>query len=240
MPVSKDSGRAGNQLLAALPAEEYQRLVPYLEKVELNNHQVLYNPNELIEFVYFPTQGVVSLLYAMEDGSTVEVGIVGAEGMVGIPVILGGMKTTNLALVQVAGYGMRLKASLLKSEFERGGVLQTLLLRYSQALLSFVSQTAACNRLHTLEERLSRWLLLVQHRLQSDELPLTQEYISQMLGTRRSGVTVAAGTLQQAGIISYKRGKINILNQENLEATACECYQVIQSEFARLLNLEQG
>lgn len=240
MPVSKDSGRSENQLLAALPAQEYERLVPHLEKVALNNHQVLYEPFEPIDFVYFPVQGVVSLLYTMEDGSTVEVGIVGAEGMVGIPVILGGMKTTNQALVQVPGSAMRLKASVLKSEFERAGVLQTLLLRYAQALLSLASQSAACNRLHTLEERLARWLLLVQNRLQSDELPLTQEYISQMLGTRRSGVTVAAGTLQEAGIISYKRGKITILNQENLEATACECYRVITREFGRLLNADHG
>ncbi|MBW4680761.1 MAG: Crp/Fnr family transcriptional regulator [Microcoleus vaginatus WJT46-NPBG5] len=240
MPVSKDSGRSENQLLAALPAQEYQRLVPHLEKVSIEIGQVLYDHFQPIEYVYFPIQGLVSLLYVMEDGSTVEVGLVGHEGMVGIPVILGGMKTTNQALVQVAVSAMRMEASRLKSEFDRGGELQRILLRYTQVLLSLVSQTAACNRLHTLEERLSRWLLLVQNRLQSDELPLTQEYISQMLGTRRSGVTVAAGTLQEAGIISYKRGKITILNQENLEATACECYQVIKTEFARLLNAKPG
>lgn len=238
MSISKDPEQSKNQLLAALPAQEYQRLVPYLEHVVLTTQQVLYDSYEPIEYVYFPIQGLASLLYTMEDGETVEVGLVGHEGIVGLPVILGGMKTTNQAVVQIAGNAMRMEASRLKREFDRGGKLQKILLRYTQALLMLVSQTAACNRLHTLDERLARWLLLVQNRLQSDELPLTQEYISQMLGTRRSGVTVAAGTLQEAGIIRYKRGKITILNQENLEGTACECYRVIQKEFARLLNSE--
>ncbi|MBD1945516.1 Crp/Fnr family transcriptional regulator, partial [Coleofasciculus sp. FACHB-712] len=183
-------------------------------------------------------QGIVSLLSVLEDGSTVEAGMVGNDGMVGLPIILGGNKTSNRALVQVAGNGIRMKAEQLRSEFKRGGALQSLLLRYTQALLTQVSQGVACNRLHTIEERLARWLLTVQDRVESDQFPLTQEFIAQMLGTRRSGVTVAAGTLSKAGTIRYSRGKITILNQGDLEAISCECYGIIKAEFGRLLGTE--
>ncbi|MBD1841814.1 Crp/Fnr family transcriptional regulator [Coleofasciculus sp. FACHB-64] len=227
-----------NRLLAALPDEEYERLVPHLEPVSLPLNQVLYELGVPIEYVYFPQQGIVSLLSVLEDGSTVEAGMVGNDGMVGLPIILGGNKTSNRALVQVAGNGMRMKAEQLRSEFKRGGVLQSLLLRYTQALLTQVSQGVACNRLHTIEERLARWLLTVQDRVESDQFPLTQEFIAQMLGTRRSGVTVAAGTLSKAGTIRYSRGKITILNQGDLEAISCECYGIIKAEFGRLLGTE--
>lgn len=227
-----------NRLLAALPASEYQRLAPQLELVELSRDQVLYAEGELISHVYFLNQGLVSLVSIMENGSIVEVGLVAKEGMVGMPVCWGGNTTTTSAMVQIPGNAMKMKAELLKTEFDRGGSLQRLLLRYTQALYTQVSQSAACNRLHTLEERLARWLLTIHDRMQSDTFPLTQEFISHMLGTRRSGVTEAASTLQQAGMIRYTRGKITILDQENLESTACECYGVIKNEFARLLGTE--
>lgn len=236
MSAFQNSDLPKNRLLAALPAEAYQRLVPHLELVSLPVGQVIYEPGEPISHVYFPHKAMVSLVSMMEDGTTIEVGLVGQEGMLGIPVLLGGGTTTNKALVQVAEGSMRMKADVLKSEFNRGGMLQSLLLRYMQALFTQVSQIAACNGLHSLEERFARWLLSVQCCLQSDELPLTQEFISQMLGVRRSGVTVAASTLSQAGMIRYSRGKITILNQEDLEATSCECYKVIKNEFSRLLD----
>jgi CRP-like cAMP-binding protein len=225
-----------NQLVAALLSiERYQRLIPYLELVELPLRQVLHEPGERIENVYFPTDAMISLVSIMQDGSIIEVALVGKEGMVGIPVILGGEYTTTQAVVQIAGSALRMQANVLKVEFDRPGELQCLLLRYVQALFTRVSQSAACNRLHSIEERLARWLLTVQDCLQTSEFPMTQEYIAQMLGSRRSGVTVAAGILQQAGIISYRRGKIKILNQEGLENTACECYGIIKAEASRLL-----
>jgi CRP-like cAMP-binding protein len=224
-----------NQLLSALSTEKYQRLIPYLELVKLPLRQVLHEPGEKIEYVFFPTDAMISLVSIMQDGSTVEVSLVGKEGMVGIPVILGGNSTITQAVVQIAGSALRMQANVFKVEFDRGGELQFLLLCYIQALFTQVSQSAACNRLHSVEERLARWLLTVQDCLQTSEFPMTQEYIAQMLGSRRSGVTVAAGTLQQAGIISYRRGKIKILNQEDLENTACECYGIIKAETSRLL-----
>ena len=224
-----------NKLLAALPTSDYERLIPHLKLVPLPTRQVLYEPVEPITHVYFPQHAVISIVTSMQDGSTVEVGIVSNEGMVGIPVILGGNTTTTKAFVQVAGAGMQMDADVLRTEFKRGGAIQNLLLRYVQAIYSELAQAAACNRLHTLEERLARWLLTVSDRLESEEFPLTQEFIAQMLGVRRSGVTVAASTLSRAGMISYQRGHISILNREDLEATSCECYQVIQKEFARLL-----
>lgn len=240
MSISQSSGIPENQLLAALPASEYQRLLPHLELVSLPLRKVLYEVDEPIEYVYFPNHAIASLVSIMEDGSTVEIGLVGNEGMVGLPVILGGKTTNNQAFVQMADGGMRMKASLLKTEFNRGGPLQTLLLLYTQALYTQVSQSAACNRLHCLEERLARWLLSVQDRVQSNEFPLTQEFISQMLGTRRAGVTVAAGILSQAGIIRYTRGRITILNHEALKAASCECYGLIKSEFERLLGTKDS
>ncbi|MBW4568129.1 MAG: Crp/Fnr family transcriptional regulator [Tolypothrix carrinoi HA7290-LM1] len=227
-----------NKLLAALPDEDYQRLVPDLEFVELPIKQVLYEPEEPIKHVYFVNQGIVSIVYTTEDGSTVEVGMVGNEGMVGIPVFLGGNMTTTSAFMQVPGTAMRMKAVRIKAEFDLGGSLQKLLLRYTQALLTQISHTAVCNRLNTVEERLARWLLMVADLTQSNEFPLTQEFIAQMLGVRRSGVTVAAGILSQAGMIRYSRGRITILNREDLEATSGESYRMIKTEFSRLLDTE--
>lgn len=224
-----------NRLLAALPAEEYQRLVPYLEWSPLPLAQVIHKPGDPITHVYFPHRALVSLLSTMEDGSAIEVGLIGGEGITGVPALLGDGTSVHRAFVQVAGDSVRLPVEVLKSEFLRGGKLQSLILRYMQALFTQVSQSAACNRLHSLEERLARWLLLVQDALDSSELPLTQEFIAQMIGVRRSGVTVAAGNLQQAGMICYSRGKITIQSRESLEETACECYRAIKTEFARLM-----
>ena len=224
-----------NQLLAALPETEYQRLIPHLELVSLSLNQVLYDAGELIEHVYFFNQGMCSLVTIMENGAIVEVGLVGKEGMVGLPVCWGGNTTINQAMVQIPGTAMRMKAEHLKTEFNRGGKLHSLLLRYTQALFTHACQSTACNRLHTIDERLARWLLNVQDRMESDLLPLTQEFLSHMLGARRSGVTIAAGTLSQAGMICYSRGKITILDRESLEATSCECYGVIKNEYDRLL-----
>lgn len=223
-----------NKLLAALSDREYEHLITHLELVS-SRHQVFYNAGEEISHVYFLNQALVSLVSIMTDGAIVEVGIVGKEGMVGMPVCWGGNATINQAMVQIPGTAMKMKAEQLLTQFNRGGALQSLLLRYTQALYSHTAQTAACNRLHPLEERFARWLLTVRDRIQSNDLPLTQEFISHMLGTRRSGVTVAASTFQKAGMIRYSRGKITILNQENLESSACECYMVIKDEFARLL-----
>ncbi|MDZ8095400.1 MAG: Crp/Fnr family transcriptional regulator [Nostoc sp. DedQUE05] len=224
-----------NKLLAALPTSDYERLLPHLKLVSLPTRQVLYEPGEPITHVYFPQNAVVSIVTCMRDGSTMEVGIVSNEGMVGIPIILGSNTTTTKAFVQVAGAGMQIDADVLRTEFNRGGAIQKLLLRYVRAIYTELTQSCACNRLHSLEERLARWLLTVSDRLASEEFPLTQEFIAQMLGVRRSGVTVAASTLSRAGMISYQRGHIKILNREDLEATSCECYRVIQKEFTRLL-----
>ena len=238
--MSEASPKAVNRLLAALPEAEYQRLIPHLEHVSLSLKQVLYEVGEPIEYVYFPHQSIVSALSTMEDGSMVEVGLVGNDGIVGIPAALGDNITATTAMVQVPDSAMRMKASLLKSEFQRGGSLQSLLLRYMQAQHAFVSQNAACNRLHYLEGRLARWLLLVCDRVESNELPLTHEFMSQMLGVRRAGVTEAANMLQQSGLIRYTRGKVTILNREELEATSCECYEIIKGEYARLLSIKQS
>lgn len=233
--ISHSAIQVDNQLLAVLPSEEYQRLVPHLELVSLERDQVLYELEEFIEYVYFPNQALVSLITIMENGAVVEVGVVGREGLVGLPVCWGGNTITNQAIVQIPGTALRLKAEYLKNEFDRGGKLQYIILRYMQALFTHTSHSVACNRLHTIEQRLARWLLTVQDRVQSDELPLTQEFLSYMLGTRRSGVTEAASALSQARMISYSRGKIKIRDRQALESTSCECYQVVKKEFARLL-----
>ncbi|MEM9927382.1 MAG: Crp/Fnr family transcriptional regulator [Cyanobacteria bacterium P01_D01_bin.50] len=234
--MSEDiGGTRVNQLLAALPLEEYQRLIPHLENIYLMSGEVLCEPGETMTEVYFPTLAMISLVSIMENGSTTEVGLIGKEGMVGLPVFLGGNSTTSRAIVQIEGAAIKLNAKVLKNEFNRGGELQKLLLLYTQALFTQASQNAACNRQHNIEARLARWLLTAQDCIADSELHLTQEFISQMLGTRRSGVTVAAGILQQAGIIRYTRGKISILDREALQATACECYHVIKNEYIRLL-----
>ncbi|MBE9167304.1 Crp/Fnr family transcriptional regulator [Pleurocapsales cyanobacterium LEGE 06147] len=228
------SPQPANQLLAALPESEYASLVPHLETVSLRTGQILYQPYELIEFVYFPNRAIVSLVAIMEDGATTEVGLVGKEGMVGLPVILGSNCSSRRAIVQIGNGAVMLNADILKREFDRGGELRRLLLLYTQGLLTQVSQTAACNRQHVIEERLARWLLSVQDRVEQDEFLLTQEMIAYMLGVRRSGITVAANILQRAGIISYSRGRIHIRDRQALEATACECYRLVNQEFQRL------
>jgi CRP-like cAMP-binding protein len=236
--MSETSSQAVNRLLAALPDAEYQRLIPHLERVSLPLKQVLHEVGEPIEYVYFPQRSMISALATMADGSMIEVGIVGNDGVTGVPAALGDNIAITTLTVQVADSAMRMKASVLKTEFQRGGVLQSLLLRYMQAQHAFVSQTAACNRLHYLEGRLARWLLLVCDRVGSNELPLTHEFLSQMLGVRRAGVTEAANMLQKAGLIRYTRGKVTILNREDLEAASCECYEIINGEYARLLGTD--
>lgn len=238
MSVSIDSSLPSqNQLLAALPINDYQRLIPDLELVTLSNQQLIYDVGESIRYVYFPNQALVSFVSLMEDGSTTEVGIVGKDGMVGMPVCWGGESSANIqAIAQMPGSAIRMKAQKLKIEFERGGAMQRLLLLYTQAIFTQVSQTAACNRHHTVEQRLARWLLTVQDHIQLDELILTQEFISQMLGTRRAGVTVAALALQQAGMIRYTRGRITVIDRDKLKSAACECYGIIHDEFSRLLS----
>ena len=229
---------AVNRLLAGLPVAEYQRLLPHLDQVSLPFKQVIQEVGEPIEYVYFPQNAVVSALSTMADGSMIEVGLVGKEGVTGVPAALGDNIAATNALVQAAGSSMRMKASVLKTEFERGGVVQRLLLRYIQAQHAFVTQNAACNRLHHLERRLARWLLLACDRIGSNELPMTHEFMSYMLGVRRAGVSEAANALQQSGLISYTRGKVTILNRQELEAASCECYEIINGEYARLLGTE--
>jgi CRP-like cAMP-binding protein len=192
-------------------------------------------PGMVMRHVFFPTTSIISLLYVMEDGASAEIAVVGNEGIVGVSLFMGGETTTSRAVVQSAGYAYRLKAQLLKDAFFHAGPLQVLLLRYTQALLTQMSQTAVCNRHHLLDQQLCRWLLLSLDRLSSNELVMTQELIANMLGVRREGVTEAAGDLQRAGLITYQRGKITVLDRAGLEARVCECYQVVKREFDRLL-----
>ncbi|MGR9108830.1 MAG: Crp/Fnr family transcriptional regulator [Gammaproteobacteria bacterium] len=227
--------KSKNRLLGALPDEVYERLHPHLENVPLSLGQVIYESGEQLEHIYFPTTCIVSLLYLMENGTSAEIGVVGNEGVVGIALFMGGETTPNRAVVQSAGLTLKLRLGVLKEEFRRGGPFQQLLLRYTQALITQMSQTAVCNRLHTVDQQLCRWLLLSHDRLDSDELTMTQELIANMLGVRREGVTVAAGRLQAAGLIQYHRGHITVLDRPGLEARACECYQVVRDEFERLL-----
>ena len=224
-----------NHLLAALPAADYARLLPHLEQVPLVLGWALYESGSRQEYMYFPTNSIVSLLYVMEDGASAEIAVVGNEGVVGIALFMGGETTPSRAVVQSAGYAYRLKASLLKAEFERGGPLQYFLLRYTQALITQMAQTAVCNRHHAVEQQLCRWLLLSLDRLPSNELTMTQELIANMLGVRREGVTEAAGRLQAAGLIHYSRGRITVLDRPKLEGRVCECYAVVKQESDRLL-----
>ncbi|MEH2173062.1 Crp/Fnr family transcriptional regulator [Nostoc sp.] len=226
-----------NQLLAALSEAEYQRLVPYLERVELSVKQILYKANEPITHVYFPHHSMVSLICTQKNGSTVEAGIVSNDGMVGVPVIWGSNTTNTTAFVQITGSSMMMKTELLQAEFNRGGELQSLLLHYTHGLFAQVTQTLACNSLHTIERRLARWLLFIGDCVQSDTFALTQEYIAKTLGCRRTSVTEVAGRLSRAGMIRYKRGAIAILNRSGLEDTSCECYLMIKGEYARLLGV---
>ncbi|HIJ62596.1 MAG TPA: Crp/Fnr family transcriptional regulator [Rhodospirillaceae bacterium] len=224
-----------NQLLAALPKAEFLRWLPQLELVEMPLGRVLYESGDRLAHVFFPTTAIVSLLYVMEDGASAEIAVAGYEGIVGISLFMGGQSTPSRAVVQSAGYGFRLEASLMMQEFNRGGPVMHLLLRYTQALITQMSQTAVCNRHHSLDKQLCRWLLLSLDRLHSTNLVMTQELIANMLGVRREGVTEAAGRLQKAGLIRYQRGHITVLDREGLEQRSCECYAVVKSEYDRLL-----
>ena len=228
------SNPAENFLLCSLPSAERERLLPHLQPVTFLLGQVVYEPGERIDYCYFPTSSVVSLLYTTQDGTTAEMGLVGSEGVLGVALFLGGESTCSRALVPVAGEAFRLPAKLLRQEFAHPGPLQHLLLRYTQALITQISQTAVCNRLHSVEQRLCRWLLLCQDRRNGSELLMTQELIANMLGGRRESVTVAAGHLQDAGLIHYCRGHINILDRDGLESNVCECYRIVEDEFDRL------
>jgi CRP-like cAMP-binding protein len=224
-----------NHLLAALHAEEYERVLPHLELVAMPLGWSVYEAGGPQGYVYFPTTSIVSLLYVMQSGASAEIAVTGNDGLVGIALFMGGESTASRAVVQSAGYGYRFKAGALKTEFVLGGPLQHLALRYTQALITQMAQTAVCNRHHALEQQLCRWLLLSLDRLPSNKLEMTQELIANMLGVRREGVTEAAGKLQDAGIIKYVRGRITVLDRPQLEARVCECYAVVKKEMDRLL-----
>ena len=224
-----------NHLLDALPAEDYARLLPDLELVAMPLGWAIYESGSHMDHLYFPTTSIVSLLYVTENGASAEIAITGNDGLVGISLFMGGESTPSRAVVQSGGDGYRLKEGVLKREFALGGHLQHLALRYTQALITQMSQTAVCNRHHSVDQQLCRWLLLSLDRLQGNELRMTQELISNMLGVRREGVTEAAGKLQAAGLIHYSRGKITVLDRPGLEQRVCECYAVVKKEFDRLL-----
>jgi len=225
-----------NHLLGALPQPDFERLVPHLNLVPLPLGEILYEPGEQLLHAYFPTTAIVSLHYVMESGASAETAGVGNEGVVGIALFMGGDTTPSSAVVKTAGHAYRLERRVLKEEFARAGLLQRLLLRYTQALITQMTQTAACNRHHSVEQQLCRWLLSTLDRVPSHELIITQELVASMLGVRREGITEAAGRLQSAGFIRYRRGHISVLNRDGLEAGACECYAVVKTELDRLLS----
>ena len=227
-----------NKLLAALPPADCDRLLAYLEPVKLPLGLVIFESGTKLRHLYFPTSGIVSLLYTMENGASTEIAVIGSEGAVGIALFMGGDSTPNRAVVQSAGGGYRLNAATVRAEFDRGGPLQHLLLRYTQALIAQMTQTAVCNRHHSVDQQLCRWLLLSLDRLPSNELAMTQELIANMLGVRREGVTEAAGHLQDAKLIRYNRGRITVLDRPKLEKRVCECYAVVRKEMERLLPKE--
>jgi CRP-like cAMP-binding protein len=224
-----------NHLLAALPHAEAQRWLPLLESVDLPLGEVLYESGTTLSHVYFPTTAIISLLYVMENGASAEIAVVGNEGIVGISLFMGGESTSSRAVVQSAGKGFRLRAQMMKEEFNRAGPVLHLLLRYTQALITQMSQTAVCNRHHSLDQQLCRWLLLSLDRLEGNQLVMTQELIANMLGVRREGVTEGALKLQHAGLIQYARGHITVLDRAGLEKRSCECYAVVKKEYDRLL-----
>jgi len=226
-----------NRLLAALPEAEWARWLAHMEPVDMPLGKVLYESGRRLTHVYFPTTSIVSLLYVMEDGSSAEIAVVGHEGLVGVSLFMGGESTTSRAVVQSAGHAFRLKAAVMMQEFNRAGPVLHLLLRYTQALITQMAQTAVCNRHHSLDQQLCRWLLLSLDRLDSNHLVMTQELIANMLGVRREGVTEAAGHLQAAGLIEYRRGRITVLDRARLEQRTCECYAVVKNEYDRLLPL---
>ncbi|MFL6659114.1 MAG: Crp/Fnr family transcriptional regulator [Massilia sp.] len=234
MPSRHDPNQ--NHLLAAMPEAEYARLAPHLELLPMLLGDVLYESGGKLQYLYFPTTSIVSLHYLLENGGSSEIAGVGNEGVLGVSLFMGGNTTPSRAIVQTGGHGYRIPAQLLVDEFDRGGPVMRLLLRYTQALLTQMAQTAVCNRHHTVEQQLCRWLLLTLDRLPDRELTMTQELIANMLGVRREGVTEAAGRLQGYGYISYRRGHISVLNRQGLERDVCECYGVVKKEFARLLS----
>jgi CRP-like cAMP-binding protein len=233
MPIPHSPSQ--NRLLAALSVQELQRLTPHLELVSLPLGEMLYETGGPLRHAYFPTTSIVSLHYVVDTGASSEIAGVGCEGLVGVSLFLGGDTTPSAAVVQTAGHAYRLDRHILKQEFDRSGLLQRLLLRYTQALMTQMAQTAVCNRHHMVEQQLSRWLLVTLDRIPSGELVMTQELVASMLGVRREGITEAAGKLQQAGYIRYRRGHIAVLNRSGLEKRACECYGVVKKEFSRLL-----
>jgi CRP-like cAMP-binding protein len=225
-----------NHLLAALPHSEFQHISEHLELINMALGKVLYEPGGHLTHVYFPTNAIISLLYVMENGSSAEIAVVGNEGVLGVSLFMGGETTPSRAVVQSEGHGYSLPAKFLKREFSRGGPMMLLLLRYTQALITQMAQTAVCNRHHSVDQQLCRWLLLSLDRLPTDELSMTQELIANMLGVRREGVTEAAGKLRDAEVIRYSRGRITILDRSKLEKRVCECYGVVKKEFDRLLS----
>jgi CRP-like cAMP-binding protein len=234
-PESNGHAAKKNHLLAALPAEEFNRITDHLEPVTLKLGKVLHESGVTMGYVYFPTTVIMSLLYIMENGATAEIGIVGNDGILGVELFMGGETTTNRAIVQSAGNAFKMNTKAMRSEFTLGGIFQKMLLRYTQALIAQISQTAVCNRLHSVEEQLCRWLLLSHDRLDSDRLVMTHDLISNMLGVRREGVTLAAQKLAKRGLIKNVRGAITVVNRMGLEDAVCECYGVVNTEYIRLL-----
>jgi len=231
---NKSDNPIKNRILSALPKQTYQALLPKMTAVGLGHEEILYDTGQAIRYVYFPNDTVVSLVHMTRDGTSVEVGLVGMEGMVGIPIILGAMASPYRAIVAVTGSTMVMEASVLRDEFNKPGPVQNLLHRYTHGLMMQISCTVVCNRIHKIEERLARWLLMVRDRLNSDEFRLTHEFIAEMLGVRRAGVSQAAGTLQKAGLIRYAHGKITVVDRKGLEKMACECYGMGGEDFLEI------
>jgi CRP-like cAMP-binding protein len=235
LPAALPNGAMQNRLLAALPKKDYRQLKVDVENVSLSLNQSLYEPGQLISHVYFPLDCMISLISSSGEESMIEIGVIGNEGIVGAAAFLGGMRTNNRAIVQIAGSAARMSAKKLNEEFARGGALQSALLRYTQALMAQISQTPVCNRIHSLEERLARWLLMTHDRAQANEFPLTQEFIAYMLGARRPSISDTASRFQNKGLISYVRGKVHVLDRPGIESVACPCYRIVKEEFNRLL-----
>lgn len=233
--AGKNSNPNKNHLLASLPETEYDRIFPHLELIQKPLGEVIYESGEKLHYIYFPTDCIISLLYVMENGASAEIAVVGFEGAVGVALFMGGQTMPNRAVVQSAGYCYRIRQKQFMQEFDRHGALLHKLLKYTQALITQMAQTAVCNRHHSVDQQLCRWLLLSLDRLSSNELAMTQELIANMLGVRREGVTLAAGKLQEAGLIHYSRGHITVIDRKGLEARVCECYEVVRKEFERIL-----
>ena len=235
MSLPAENEAIKNHLFAALSKEEFVRLEPHLEFVSLQLGEVIYESGDKMTHIYFPTTAIISMLYIMENGATAEIGIAGNNGLIGSALFMGGKSTSSRAVVQSTGHAIRIKAKPLQIEFDRSGLFQKLLLRYIQSLMTQISQTAVCNRLHNVDQQLCRWLLINHDQLETNELVMTQELIANMLGVRREGVTIAAKKLQERGLIKYVRGTITVINRKGLEDAACECYQIVMDEYDRLL-----